>query len=178
MDTKATNPPLIHPLPALLLLLNPPLRYTDLLQNPPVRHFLLRRKSQSRLKCRRGRRGPNIFYCFCSACLLWREKGRGGFGGSKGRKWRDLSRCWLGAWGGFLDSHRPNQHSDKDRKSVNSLFIVCFGVRNTAQLLATGCLPFKGLKVDQMTFSIVPSSYSPFPTTCTHTLCLHACSLL
>lgn len=44
-------------------------------------------------------------------------------------------------WGLGLDSYRPNQPSDEDRQSVERLFIVCFGVRKTAQLFATGCLP-------------------------------------
>ncbi len=40
-----------------------------------------------------------------------------------------------------LDSYRPNQPSDKAWQRVERLFIVCFGVRETAQVFATGCLP-------------------------------------
>lgn len=47
----------------------------------------------------------------------------------------------VGGGVGFLESYRPNQPSDEERRGVESLCIVCFGVRKAAQLFAAGCLP-------------------------------------
>lgn len=64
-------------------------------------------------------------------------------GEKKGEVWWKLRPQQMLIRGGglCLDSYRPNQPLDQDRWSVERLFIVCFGVRKTAQLFATGCFP-------------------------------------
>lgn len=92
-------------------------------------------------------------------------KNKGRFGGriegeKKGRSVVEIETSADQGWGLGC---RPNQLSDGNRRSVERLFIVCFGVRKLhSSLLQGACL--KGLKVNQMTnsFSMVSSSYSHF----------------
>lgn len=173
MDAKATNLPLllsVHPLP---------LRYTDLLRYPPVRHFPLRRKFQCRSGRGGGREGPPGWRrLFRLPAVMGERKEKKGVDleeedeGEKGRSVVGPQQMLIrgGGWDFGQLSTEPAL-----RSTECCLFLGYDKLHSS--LLQGACL--KGLKVTQMTsFSIVSSSYSIFPPTCTHTLWLHACSLL
>lgn len=67
---------------------------------------------------------------------MWRNKRRR----KKGRRVIEIDTSAEADRGGGLglDSCQP---SDEDPWKFERLFIVCVGVRKTAQLFATGCLP-------------------------------------
>lgn len=83
----------------------------------------------------RGRADSIFLLClFCLPAVMGERKRKKRVGLKGGGVWSGLrpQQMLIRRGGWFLDSYRPNQPSDEDRRSVKRLFIACFGVRKTA----------------------------------------------